>query len=97
MTQKELALAVEAGPGSVKNWESGKPIRNHAPALERVLGITLSETVGPAQNDAANKVLMDLPEGTFAGFSEVDREEAVTAGRLGLLEKAAEVRRRLER
>ncbi len=96
-TQAELATEVEASPGSVKNWEAGKPIREHRVALERVLGITLRDSVGPTHDDAADKVLLDLPDGAFDGFTEIDREEALAAGRLRILEKAAEIRSRIGR
>lgn len=53
-----------------------------------------TETVSDGDQDEG--VLMSLPRGAFEGLSPSDREEAIAAAKATLLERAREIRRRLD-
>lgn len=54
----------------------------------------LTETVRPEDQDAG--VLLSLPPGAFDGLTPADREEAIAAAKAALLERAREIKRRID-
>jgi transcriptional regulator with XRE-family HTH domain len=95
MTQAELGEAVGAARETVGNWELGVTSpRNKLGKLREVLGENLDGNVGAADQDGG--VLLSLPPDAFEGLSPADREEAISAAKATLLERAREIRRRLD-
>lgn len=95
MTQAELGEAVGAARETVGNWELGTTSpRNKLGKLREVLGENLDGSVGAPDQDGG--VLLSLPPDAFAGLSLSDREEAISAAKAALLERAREIRRRLD-
>jgi hypothetical protein len=53
-----------------------------------------SDPVGPAPQDGG--VLLSLPSDAFADLTDAEREEAIAIGKAAILERAREIRRRLD-
>lgn len=95
MTQAELGQAVGAARETVGNWELGVTSpRNKMGKLREVLGENLDGNVAPVDQDGG--MLLSLPPGVLDGLSPADREEVIAAAKAALLERAREIRRRLD-
>lgn len=94
-TQAELGEKVGAARETVGNWELGiTSPRNKLGKLREVLGEDLDGNVSADDQDPG--VLLSLPPEALEGLGAMEREEAITAAKLALLEKAREIRRRLD-
>lgn len=86
-TQTKIERALDWRPGSIARWEA-----DLAPwePLSREDG----ETVSTDDQDAG--VLASLPPEALEGLDPADRAEVIAAAKLSALEKAREIRRRLD-
>jgi transcriptional regulator with XRE-family HTH domain len=95
LTQQELAHEVGVARETVGNWETGVSTpRNKMGRLREVLGDDLSGIVGAPDQDAG--VLLSLPPSALEGLSEAEREEITATAKASALERAREIRRRLD-
>lgn len=81
-TRKKISLALGWPPQGIDMIARGEPLPGSA-----------EETVGTLDQDAG--VLLSLPPGALDDLSPADREEAISAAKATLLERAREIRRRV--
>ena len=81
VTRGKIAGALGWTPESLDRLERGEEPRS-------------AESVSDQPQDAG--VLLNLPPGAFDGLSLADQEEALAAAKAALLERAREIRRRLD-
>lgn len=95
LTQAELAAKVGVARETVGNWETGvSSPRNKLAKLHEVLGERLDGNVGGADQDGG--VLLNLPAEALEGLDAMQRREVIAAAELAALERAREVRRRID-
>lgn len=82
-TRGKLAAAFGWTPDSIDRAARGEEIRAGS-----------GKTVSALDQDGG--VLLSLPPDAFEGLSPADREEAISAAKATLLERAREIRRRLD-
>lgn len=107
-TPTALAREAKLDPGTVNDFLNGDrwPRSSSLGKIERYLGWdagTIENTargyptnVRPAEQDDVSGVLLDVDPSMLTGLTDQERDEALTAAKLTLLERARAIRRSRE-